>query len=75
MRWALSLRSTTAPASIAVSLITRRPAPLRKGKPSAHSPAALAASEAVTQVSGVVMRKLRVPIVMMIQSTSPTIPK
>ena len=48
-------------------MMTRRPAPERKGKPLAHSPAAKASGEACTHVSGVVMRKLSVPRVMMIQ--------
>ena len=65
---ALSERTTTAPARIAISLMTRRPAPVSKGNPCSPLP------KSGTHTSGVVTRKDKVPNVMTIASPAPTKP-
>ena len=68
MRCAESDSSTMAPANIAVSLITRRPAPDNRGKPNSPLP------RLGTHTSGVVTRNDKVPMVIMMARISPMIP-
>ena len=68
MRWAPSANTTTAPARIAGSLITKRPAPVNNGKPCSPLP------KSGTQHSGVVTRKESVPKVINMTSPDPTKP-
>ena len=68
MRCAESDSSTMAPANMAVSLITRRPAPDNRGKPNSPLP------RLGTHTSGVVIRNDKVPMVIMMARISPMIP-
>ena len=68
IRCAESDSTTIAPASIAVSFITNRPAPDNNGKPNSPLP------RLGTQTSGVVTKKDNVPNVMIIAHPAPTKP-
>ena len=68
MRCAQSASTTTAPARIAVSLITNRPAPDNKGNPCSPLP------KSGTQHSGVVTRNESVPKVINMTRPVPTKP-
>ena len=65
---AQSESTTIAPAMIAVSFITNRPAPDNNGKPNSPLP------RLGTQTSGVVTKKDNVPNVMIIANPAPTKP-
>lgn len=66
--FALSDNTTIAPARIAISLMTKRPAPDSKGNPCSPLP------KSGTQTSGVVTRKESVPMVMITAKTAPINP-
>ena len=68
IRLAQSTNTTQAPARIAVSLITKRPAPDSNGKPCSPLP------KSGTQHSGVVIKKESVPMVIRMTKVAPTIP-
>ena len=68
IRCAQSDNTTIAPAMIAVSFITSRPAPVSKGKPCSPLP------KSGTHTSGVVTRNESVPNVIMIASPEPIKP-